>query len=130
MTEERISSGIRRTVAVGASGGETAEARAVEEQRAPLADVHGDDVTRHQLVVAAVEDVTESALQYRQRPVDHGRPGDPVRPPDAPELVATRHGEGAAQRLLMLFEDVHAERARSGDARPAGRAARRGENDH
>ena len=54
---------------------------------------------------------------------------DAVRPADALELVAARDGEGAAERLLVLPENVHAERARLGDPGPA-RGAAGGTQDH
>ena len=69
-----------------------------------------------------VEDVSQPAFDHGQRAVDHRGARDAGRPADAVELVAARDGEGAAERLLVLAEDVHAERARLGDAGPAGRA--------
>src|SRR5271154_1821207 len=118
MTFEGISSAMARTV----SGGVAPEAAPVEEQRASLADLHGHHVTGDQLVVAAVEDVTQPALDDRQRMVDHRRSRDALRPADALELVPTRDGKGAAERFLVLAEDVDAERPRLGDAGPARRA--------
>src|SRR3984885_15893935 len=126
MTLEGISSGMGRTV----SGGVPPEAAPVEEQRAALADLHGDDVAGDQLVVAAVEDVAQPAFHDGQRVVDHGRARNAVRPADALELVTTRHGEGAAQRLLVLAEDVHAEVAGLDDAGPTGGGAGRRQYDH
>src|SRR3984957_3735253 len=125
MTLEGISSGMARTV----SGVVAAEAAAVEEQRAPLADLHRHHVAGDQLVVAAVEDVAQAALDDRQRMVDDRRSRDAVGPADALELVAARDGEGAAQCLLVFTENVHAERARLRDAGPA-RGAAGGTQDH
>jgi hypothetical protein len=137
MTSVGMSSGMARTVVGGWHRRsatsllvEAPEATPVEQQRAALAYLHGHHVTGDQLVVAAVEDVAQAALNDGQRMVDHWRSRDAVGPPDAFELVAARDGEGAAERLLMFAEDVHAEGAGLGDAGPARRAAGRGENDH
>src|SRR5277367_1635547 len=119
MTLEGISSGMGRTV----SGGVPPEATPVEEQGAALADLHGHHVAGDQLVIAAVEDVAQPAFDHGERVVDDRRARDALRPADALELVAARDGEGAAERLLVLAEDVHAEVAGLGDAGPARGAA-------
>src|SRR5580692_6995887 len=119
MTDEGMISGIAGTVAGCPSGGETAETGAVEQQRAAVPDLRRHHVARDQLVIAAVEDVAQATLDHGQRALEHRRSSDARSPADTVELVAPGDSEGAAQRLLVLLEDVHAECAGLADARPA-----------
>ena len=59
-----------------------------------------------------------------------GVPPAPNRQPMPTNLSPPEHGEGAAQRLLAVGEDVDAEGAGLGDARPTGRGLRRSQGHH
>src|SRR5580692_4932096 len=127
---EAISSGTGGTV-VGLSRGEATEPGTVEEEWCAVAGLYADHMASDQFVVAPVVDGAERALDMGQRSFDDRCAGHRTgRPLDSVELVTTRNGEGAADGLLVLLEDVHAEGAGLRDAGPAGRAPCRRQYDH
>ena len=119
-----------RTAAAAALGHEASEPAPVEQQRGALTHLKVHDETRHDLVVAPVVNLPQFALDHGQRTLDHGCAGYGAgTPAHAVELVATRNCECPTHRLLVLTQNIDAERARRGDAWPArGRASGRQKN--
>ena len=95
-----------------------------------LSGLQGHHVPGDQLVVTAIVNRPQRALNDGQRAGDPRRTGHARRPVHPDEFVAPRDGEGPADVFLGIAEDVHAEGARPGDAGPAGRGLGRGQDHH
>ena len=107
---------------------EAAEAAPVEEQGQALAAPPGPAPARSPARGPRRRGPARAAhstqARRRRAPAPRGRGRVPAHPG---ELVPTRHGEAPAERLLVLGEDVDAERPGRGDAGPARGGLGRGQ---
>ena len=87
------------------------------------------DPPDHDQVVAGVVLGLHGAVDPGQHTGQHGGAGRCRTPPHAHEPVEAGRGEGPRQRLLVLSQDVHAERPRLPQQRPGGRAPGHAEAD-
>ena len=90
----------------------------VDEGPAPV-DARAPHPAHDELVVTGVMHQLEIAFHPRQGAVEQRSPVGCRSPAHPDEFVATRDGEVPAERLLVLGQDVHAERPGGSDAGPA-----------